>query len=141
MPVLDGGRDSCSSKINSSNCLLYKRAVTSVCLSKKTSSLSSKQLLLFVLTRRSVYQYSMTKENPAARKQTAITAYFTSKQLLPLVFAQRSVCQYLMAEENPALQKLLTFQVSSYCCLSSYVGHYATTRWQKSILQLKDKQQ
>ena len=48
----------------------------------------------------------MAEENPAAQRQTAVTAYFTSKQLLLFAFAQ-----------------------------------YASTRWQKRILQLKNKQQ
>ena len=59
------------------------------CRAKSTSSscwLSSKQLLLFVFAWRSVCQYSMAEENPAAQRQTAVTAYFTSKQLLLFVF-------------------------------------------------------
>ena len=47
----------------------------------------------------------MAEENPAAQKQTAVTAYITSKQLLLLVFARWSVCQYSMAEKNHAAQR------------------------------------
>ena len=82
MPVLDGRRESCSSKAN-----------------------RSKQLLLFVFTRRSVFQYSMAEDNPAVHRQTAVAAYFTSKQLLLFVFTRRSVFQYSMAEEDPAAQR------------------------------------
>ena len=70
-----------------------------------TAFLKSKQLLLFVFTRRSVCQYSMAEENPAAQRQTTVTAYLKSKQLLLFVFARRSECQYSMAEENPAAQR------------------------------------
>ena len=63
MPVLDGRRESCSSKAN-----------------------RSKHLLLFVFTRRSVCHYSMAEENPAAQRQTVVSAYFTSKQLLLYTF-------------------------------------------------------
>ena len=64
-------------------------------------------------------QYSMAEENHAAQRQTAVTAHFTSKQLLLFVFVR----------------------VSSYCCLSLHGGQYASTRWQKRILQLNDKRQ
>ena len=47
----------------------------------------------------------MAEENPAAQRQTAVTAYYTSKQLLLFVFVRWSVCQYSMAEENPAAQR------------------------------------
>ena len=47
---------------------------------------SSNQLLLFVFVRRSVCQYSMAEEKPAAQKQSAVTAYLESKQLLLFVF-------------------------------------------------------
>ena len=47
-----------------------------------TIYLKSKHLLLFVITGSSVCQYSMAEENPAAQKQTAVTANFSSKQLL-----------------------------------------------------------
>ena len=78
----------------------YSRAKTN------RSNSSNKQLLLFVFAWRwSVCQYSMAEENPAAQRQTAVTAYFTSKPLLLFVFARRSVCQYSMAEENPAAQR------------------------------------
>ena len=40
-----------------------------------TADFTSKQLLLFVFARRSVCQYSMAEENPAARRQTAVTDY------------------------------------------------------------------
>ena len=70
-----------------------------------TAYFSSKQLLLFVFARRSVCQYSMAEENPAAQRQTAVTAYISSNQLLLFVFAWRSVCQYSMAEDNPAAQR------------------------------------
>ena len=118
-----------SVQTNSSNCLY----------------LTSKQLLLFVFAWRSECQYSMAEKNHAAQWQTAVTAYFTSKQLLLFVFAWRSECQYSMAEENPAAQiqtaATAYLQVSSYCCLSLRGGQDASTRWQKRILQLKDKQQ
>ena len=52
-----------------------------------TAHLKSKQLLLFVFARRSVCQYSMAEENPAAQRQTTVTAYFNSKHLLLFVFA------------------------------------------------------
>ena len=58
---------------NSSNCLLYKWAVTAVCLCTAVS--------MSVL---------MAEENPAAQRQTAVTAYFTSKQLLLFAFAQQT---------------------------------------------------
>ena len=79
----------------------------------------------------------MAEENPAALRQAAVTAYLKSKQLLLFVFAWRSVCQYSMAEESPAAQRLTT--VTAYLSLQG--GQYASTRWQKRILQLKDKQQ
>ena len=47
----------------------------------------------------------MAEENPAAQRQTAVTAYLSSKRLPLFVFAWRSVCQYSMAEENPAAQR------------------------------------
>ena len=47
----------------------------------------------------------MAEENPAAQRQTAVTAYFSSEQLQLFVVARRSVCQYSMAEENPAAQR------------------------------------
>ena len=89
----------------------------------------------------------------AMQRQTAVTAYLKYKQLLLFVFARRSACQYAMAEENPAAQRqtTVTFQVSIWpsvvsvlgqrLCLSWYGCQYASTRWQKRILQLKDKQQ
>ena len=43
-----------------------------------TAYLESKQLLLFVFARRSVWQYSMAEGNPAAQRQTAVAAYFSS---------------------------------------------------------------
>ena len=46
----------------------------------------------------------MTEDNPAAQRQTAVTAHLRSGHLLLFVFARRSVCQYSMAEENPATQ-------------------------------------
>ena len=60
--------------------------------------------MLFAFAWRSVCQYSMAEENPAAQRQTAVTACFTSKRLLLFAFAWRSVCQYSMPEENPAAQ-------------------------------------
>ena len=76
----------------------------------------------------------------AARSQTAV---FSSEHLLLFVFARRSVCQYSMAEDNPATQRqtAVTAYLNSYCSLSLLGGQYASTRWQKPILQLKDKQQ
>ena len=53
-----------------------------------TADLWSKQLLLFVFARRSVWQYSMAEENPAAQRQTAVTAHLKSKQLLLFVFTR-----------------------------------------------------
>ena len=47
----------------------------------------------------------MAEENPAAQRQTAVTAYFLSQQLLLFAIARRSVCQYSMAEKNPAAQR------------------------------------
>ena len=47
----------------------------------------------------------MAEENPAAKRQTAVTAYLLSQQLLLFVFALRLVSQYSMAEENPAAQR------------------------------------
>ena len=47
----------------------------------------------------------MAEDNPAAQRQTAVTAYLKSKQLLLFVFARRSACQYSMAEDNPAAQR------------------------------------
>ena len=74
MAVLDGRRESCSCS-----------AVTAVCLCKEVllqprqtavaGDLESQQLLLFVFARRSVWQYSMAEENPAAQRQTAVTSY------------------------------------------------------------------
>ena len=95
----------------------WKQVVTVVCLcisrqiqvqmcvfSQKQSAVTvhftSKQLLLFVFARRSVCQYSMAEENPAAQRQTAVTAYFLSKHLLLFVFARRSVWQDSMARES-----------------------------------------
>ena len=52
---------------------------------------TSKQLLMFVFARRSVCQYSMAEENPAAQRQTAVTAYISSKQLLLSVFEGQSL--------------------------------------------------
>ena len=85
------------------------------------------QLLLFVFTRRSVCQYSITEDNPAAQRQTAVTAYLKCKQLLLFAFARLSVCQYSMSEENLAAQRqtavtayltckqLLLFAFASQC--------------------------
>ena len=61
MPVLDGRRESCSSKTNSSNCLLYKQAVTAVCLCTAVS--------MPVLDGR---------RESCSSKQTAVTAYLKS---------------------------------------------------------------
>ena len=101
MPVPDGRRESCSAKTNSGNCLLAVTADFQVssycCLSllggqyastrwqKRTLQCKDKQL--FGFARRSLSQYSMAEENPAAQRQTAVTVYFPSKQLF--VFAGR----------------------------------------------------
>ena len=50
-----------------------------------TAYFTSKQLLLFVFSWRSVWHYSMAEENPAAQRQTAVAAYFTSNQILLFV--------------------------------------------------------
>ena len=52
-----------------------------------TAYLKGKQLMLFVFARRSLCQYSMAEENPAAQRQTAIAAYLKSMQLLLFAFA------------------------------------------------------
>ena len=39
-----------------------------------TADFTSSQLLLFVFARRSVCQYWMAEDNPAAQRQTAVTA-------------------------------------------------------------------
>ena len=52
-----------------------------------TAHMGSKQLLLLVFARRSVCQYLMAEENPAAQRQTALTAYLKSNQLLLFGFA------------------------------------------------------
>ena len=71
--------------------------------------------MLFAFARRSLYQYSMAEENPAAQRQTAVTAYLKSKQLLLFAFARRSLYQYSMAEENLAAlrQTVVTAYFSS----------------------------
>ena len=45
-----------------------------------TAYFESKPLLPFVFVRRSVSQYSIAEENPAAQIQTTVTSYFESKQ-------------------------------------------------------------
>ena len=71
----------------------------------------------------------MAEENPAAQKQTAVTANFSSKQLLPtayfsskqlllFVFAmQISVVdvQSWNASQNIAMQFISRLQISKYC--------------------------
>ena len=52
-----------------------------------------KQLLLFIFALWSLCQYSMAEENPAAQKQTAVTAHFSSQQLLLFAFAERATLQ------------------------------------------------
>ena len=47
----------------------------------------------------------MAEENPAAQRQTAVTAHFSSKQLLLFAFAWQSAWQYSKAEENPEAQR------------------------------------
>ena len=49
-----------------------------------TAYFTSRQILLFAFAWRSLCQYSMAEENPAAQRQTAVTAYLKSKQLLLL---------------------------------------------------------
>ena len=51
-----------------------------------TAYFTSKQILLFAFAWRSLCQYSMAEENPAAQRQTAVTAYLKSNQLLLLDF-------------------------------------------------------
>ena len=66
----------------------------------------------------------MAEENPAAQRQTTVTAYFSSKQFLLLVFALQSVCHYSMAEENPAAQRQTTYLLSQHlrlCVFSTVV--------------------
>ena len=63
--------------------------------------------------------------------------------LLLFVFERRSVCQYheySMAEENFVAQRQ-TAVTACNCYLSLHGGQYVSTRLQKRILQLKDKQQ
>ena len=69
----------------------------------------------------------MADENPAAQRQTAVTAYFSSKQLLLFVFARRSVCQYSMAEENPAAQRQ-TAVAANYCYMPLF-----GRQWQAAV--------
>ena len=97
-----------------------------------TACFTSKQLLLFIFARWLVCQYLLQEDNPAVQRQIALTTYFTSYQLLLFVF---DVGIYQQR------QWLLTLQVIRYLCLSLHSGQHAITRWQKRILQLKDKQQ
>ena len=60
-------------------CVIYRQKTVA-------AHLESKQLPLFVFTRRSVCQYSMAEEIPATQRQTAVTAQLKSKQLLLFVF-------------------------------------------------------
>ena len=89
--VLDGRRDSCNSKTNRNNSskqlLLFAFAVCQR-QAAVTAYSPSKQLLLFVFARRSVCQYSMAEEIPAAQRQTAVNAYFSSKHLLLFTFTR-----------------------------------------------------
>ena len=82
---------------------------------------SSKQLLLFVFARRSVCQYSMAEENPAALRQTAVTAYFLSKQLLLFVFAVYEIC----CDASPLLSAM---PVTALFCDGQHQGHVLNTR-------------
>ena len=76
----------------------------------------------------SVCQYSMAEENPAAQRQTAVTAHILSEQLLLFVFARRSVCQYSMAKENPAAQRqtaVTAYFSSEQLLLLAFVVQYS----------------
>ena len=87
----------------------------------------------------------MAEKNHAAQRQTAVIAYFSSKQLLLFAFARGSVCQYSMAEENPAAQRQTTvaahFTSKQLLLFVFSWWSVCSTRWQKRIMQLKDKQQ
>ena len=93
-------------KASSSSCLLYKSAVTAVCLwaaefssaieywhtyhraktNSKTAHFKSKQLLLFVFELQDSLLPSSTGILTAVQRRTAVTAYLSSKQLLLFVF-------------------------------------------------------
>ena len=70
----------------------------------------------------------MAEENPAAQRQTSVTDYFLTVVCLFMLTLQRqtAVTAYFPSNNH---QLLFTFP------------QYASTRWQKSILHLKDKQQ
>ena len=125
MPVLDGRRESCSSKTNSSSCSLLK--VSSYC--------------CLSLHGVSVCHYSMAEENPAAQRQTAVTAYFTSKQLLLFVFARRFSMPVLDGRRESCSSKTnssncLLWKVSSYCCLSLHDSKLCSTTWVQAMLAI-----
>ena len=67
---------------------------------------TSKQLLLFAYVRRSLWQYSMAEENPAAQRQTAVTAYFLGKQLLLFVFARQYLHSRFLISSDLTLNAL-----------------------------------
>ena len=50
-----------------------------------TEYFSSKQLLLFVFARRSVCQYWMAEDNPAAQRQTAVTIICLKTSAVPMM--------------------------------------------------------
>ena len=66
---------------------------------------------------------SMAEENPAAQRQTAVTALLKRKLLLLFVFARRSACQYSMAEDNPAAERqtaVTAYLKKKQQCISVY---------------------
>ena len=69
----------------------------------------------------------MAEKNPATQRQTAVTAYLS---------LHGGQFEYSMAEEIPAAQR----QTAVTAYLSLHGGQFDSTRWQKRILHLKDKQ-
>ena len=65
----------------------------------------------------------MAEENSVAQRQTEVTAYLKSKQLLLFVFARYASTRWQkrILQLKDKQQLLLTWKVSSYCCLSLHV--------------------
>ena len=94
MPVVDGRRESCSSKTN--------------------ANLKSKQLLMFVCERRSVCQYWVAEEIPADQRKTSVTVHlkkavtavcFWTTASMPLLDGRRKSCSSKTNSSNCLLEK------------------------------------
>ena len=85
-------------------------------------------------------------EQSAVQEQAEVATYWKSKQLLlfclhtadsvPVLDGRRESCSTKTNSSNCSLEKLAVTAV-----LPSHGDQYVSTRWQKRILQLEDKQQ